>query len=639
MQNVDFAIVTALKVERDAVLKRLDSSQLVQDDYDPLSYYLGHLDIPGSSQRYTIVVLLLLDMGNDEAASATMQLLNRWHPNYVLMVGIAGGVRGQVELGDVVVAKYAFYYEQAKLTPEGEQLRSEQFPSDRLLYGRTYTYEISEWHRLIDAIRPGESGEQQIPSVHFAPIASGEKVIADEETISKLVRACPKLAAVAMEGAGVARAARTYPKSPGYLEIRGICDFADPQKNDNWHEYAANAAASFTVGWLRSCPVPPLENVHSNQVLNEKISNRATSANQHIADELQGVKRQRLETKHAHLHSEWETRNEKLAKLRQALILETSADRQFQLEKQIQKEEEGIEHLESELLKIEQILISTVSSTQISSLQRQVSKPLLILCAQSLRAIAPDEILTGFDESLQQRERQFISLDFTRFVQGGVFTNPEQAVQQLINPAGVLLGAIARSNEAELVFHGLVHIPLLILMGHLVSDRISVRLFEFLPNTDSSSWAWGDPTQPFPRLESYGIPNQQVWQAKDVILRVSVSYSISASQAAIVAPEGAIEIDLTLSNPERSIVRSEAQVREYGQIFRRTLDLIAQKLPPGQRIHLFYAGPVSLGFHLGQQISENIHPSVIVWNYHRQYDWAIDLSTAYLGEECIVRPE
>jgi nucleoside phosphorylase len=535
MQNVDFAIVTALKVERDAVLKRLDSSNLVQDDYDPLPYYLGHLDIPGSSQRYTIVVLLLLDMGNDEAASATTQLLNRWHPNYVLMVGIAGGVKGQVELGDVVVAKYAFYYEQAKLTLEGEQLRPEQFPSDRLLYGRAYTYEAAEWHGLIDSIRPGEASEQMIPSVYFAPIASGEKVIADQETISKLVKACPKLAAVAMEGAGVARAARGYPGSPGYLEIRGICDFADPQKNDNWHGYAANAAASFTVGWLRSRPVPPLS----------------------------------------------------VAKLSQT----------------------------------------------------QSSKPLLILCAQSLRAIAPDEILTGFDETLRQSAREIVLLDFTQFIQGGAFTNPEEAVQQLVSPTGALLGAIARSNEAELVFHGLVHIPLLILMGHLVSDRISVRLFEFLPNLDSSSWAWSETSQTFPSLEIYGLPNnQQVWQAKDVVLRVSVSYLISSSQVASVVPDDAVEIDLTLPKPERHIVRSEAQVREYGRIFRRTLDSIAEKLPTGQRIHLFYAGPVSLGFHLGQQISENIHPPVIVWNYHRRYDWAVDLAAAYLGEECIIRP-
>jgi hypothetical protein len=47
-------------------------------------------------------------------------------------------------------------------------------------------------------------------------------------------------------------------------------------------------------------------------------------------------------------------------------------------------------------------------------------------------------------------------------------------------------------------------------------------------------------------------------------------------------------------------------------------------------IHLFYAGPVSLAFHLGQQISENIHPPVIVWNYRREqgYNWAVDLLRA-----------
>jgi hypothetical protein len=40
---------------------------------------------------------------------------------------------------------------------------------------------------------------------------------------------------------------------------------------------------------------------------------------------------------------------------------------------------------------------------------------------------------------------------------------------------------------------------------------------------------------------------------------------------------------------------------------------------------LFYAGPVSLAFHLDQQISEDINPPVIVWNYRREqgYNWAV----------------
>ncbi len=533
--TVDFAIVTALKIERDAILKRLDDVNRVKDDYDPLPYYLGYVNIPGSAEQYTVVVTLLPDMGNDEAASATTQVLNRWHPSNVLMLGIAGGVRGKVELGDVVVAKFVFYYELAKLTLEGEQLRPYQFPTDQLLFTRAYVYEATEWQGMIDVIRPGQISQTSLPNVHFDPIASGEKVIADEETISKLVRVCPKLAAVAMEGAGVVRAARNYPhgQPPRFLEIRGICDFADPNKNDDWHEYAANAAAAFTIGWLRDRPVPP----------------RAVG----------------------------------------------------------------------------------------QPLRKKTEKPLLIICAQSLRVIAPDEILSGFDDDLKRRDRETVSLDFTRYVQRGVFTEPESAVRQLTDPQGLLSSAIARCNEAELAFHGLAHIPLLVLIGHLVSDRVLVRLFDFQSSQDSNTWAWTDEGQSFPPMKSRGLSSQHLWQGKDVVLRVSVSYPVSPPQTLAVAPPDAIEIDLTLPNPERGIVRSEKQTREYGRVFRRTLDTITQNLSPGQRIHLFYAGPVALAFHIGQQISENIHPPVTVWNYHQGYDWAIDLVAAYLGEESVVR--
>jgi nucleoside phosphorylase len=531
---VDFGIVTALKVERDAVLKRLDAHEFIRDENEPLPFYLGHISIPSSTERYTVVVCLLLDMGNDEAAVATTRLLQRWKPASVLMIGIAGGIRNKVELGDVVVSKYGFYYEPAKLTPDGEQMRPEQFSADRLLFGRAYTYEATEWRGTIEVARPGAQVEEPMPNVHFAPIASGEKVIADSTMIPKLLEVCPKLAAVAMEGAGVARAAMNHTNLPRFLEIRGICDFADAEKNDDWHEYAANVAAAFTIGWLRDRPVSPL-------TLRKPLS--ATS-----------------------------------------------------------------------------------------------HKPLLVLCAQSLRAIAPDEILSGFDEALRQRERETVLFDFTDFVEKGIFLNPEEAVQQLTNPQGALLGAITRSGEVDLVFHGLVHIPLQVLMGHLVSTRMPVRLFELSSNDGSHSWAWPNEGESFPPMEVYGIPNYHSWQAKDVSLRVSVTYPVSPSQTSTILPE-AIDIDMTIPKPEWGIVRSERQVREYGRAFRRVLDLITHNLPSGQRIHLFYAGPNTLGFHLGQQISENIHPSVVVWNYHRGYDWGIDLATAYAGEASIIRPE
>jgi hypothetical protein len=50
-----------------------------------------------------------------------------------------------------------------------------------------------------------------------------------------------------------------------------------------------------------------------------------------------------------------------------------------------------------------------------------------------------------------------------------------------------------------MVFHGLVHIPLAVLAGHLVADRQRVRMFDFHPNVGSGTWAWpGGGNEEFP---------------------------------------------------------------------------------------------------------------------------------------------
>jgi nucleoside phosphorylase len=533
---VDFAIITALRVERDAVRQRFDTCEVVLEDFEPLVYYGGHVNIPSTDECYTVVLVELLNMGNDEAAVATTKLLQRWQPKNLIMVGIAGGVREKVDLGDVVVSKFCYYYEMAKLTDEGNQQRPEQFPCDRLLYSRAYAYEASEWKGQIGIVRPGTvvKLENLLPYVHFGPIGSGEKIIADTKTLPLLLRDCPKLLAVAMEGAGVARSAISHANPPRFLEIRGISDFADADKNDNWHVYAANAAAAFTIGLLHSRPVPPLATV--------KVT--------------------------------------------------TSTGK----------------------------------------------PPLLILCAQSLRSIASDDVINIFGDELRGREIETALLDFTDLVSNGIFTSPETAVQRLTQPQGTLYGALARRGEAEIVFHGLVHIPLAILAGHLITDRQSVKFFDFHPSPGSNTWSWPGDNEEFPPLNVIGLPDKLLRYAGDVVIRISISYSVLSEQTSSVTPLDAVEVDLTLPNPERSIVRSENQMREYGRVFRRALDLIAQRIPNVSKVHLFYSGPVSLAFHIGQQISENIHPPVIVWNFRRRYDWAIDLASAYVGEECIIRP-
>ncbi len=272
----DIGIVTALPVERDAILARLEEYTTEHDDSDPTTYFCGYISIADSDRRYRVVLVMLLGMGNNEASLSTQQMIKRYQPKYVFMVGIAGGVKGKVDLGDVVVAEFVHYYELAKITDKGSENRVKQLPSDRLLYGRSKNPELSNWSNSIVTTRPGKGKKKtQLPKLHYGPIASGEKVIANQTNIDNLVNQCPKLLAVAMEGYGVASAASNHNPPPSFLEVRGISDLADIKKDDRWHSYAANAAAAFVISLIRYGKLPNPDPVQLSIGFQENIEEQA----------------------------------------------------------------------------------------------------------------------------------------------------------------------------------------------------------------------------------------------------------------------------------------------------------------------------------------------------------------------------
>ncbi len=255
---IDFALITALPLEREALLRHLDGFVPLQEGADPFTYYRGQITFASKPGSYEVVVIALLGMGDNEAAVGTMQALHRWKPANVLMLGIGGGIPGKVVLGDVVIADSVFYYELAKLTPEGEELRPQQFITDRLLFSRARDFDKLDWKQQIKVARPiALSTGSSTPAVRSGPIASGEKVFKNAVQRDQLLQHNPKLVAFAMEGAGVAQAAVTHEVRPRFLEVRGICDYGDDKKNDDWQLYVAEAVASFTVELLRECPVDP----------------------------------------------------------------------------------------------------------------------------------------------------------------------------------------------------------------------------------------------------------------------------------------------------------------------------------------------------------------------------------------------
>ncbi len=260
---IDFLIITALREERDAVLGLLGAVRKVQHEGSP-TYYLASVPAYAQDGSYEVAVTMLNDMGNVESAQHTTRALQDLTPDYVLMVGIAGGIRGKVKLGDVIVAKQIWYYEPAKVTPDGPQPRPKVYPADPFLLDRTQNYNDLSWRELIQTTRPSRRSnkatlEEQSNTI-FDVIATGEMVVSTDDFIKQIRQQHGKIVGVEMEAFGVAVAAANSRDRPRFIAIRGVCDFADQYKNDAWHHYAAESAAAFTIGFLRSGPVQPRSN-------------------------------------------------------------------------------------------------------------------------------------------------------------------------------------------------------------------------------------------------------------------------------------------------------------------------------------------------------------------------------------------
>jgi hypothetical protein len=120
------------------------------------------------------------------------------------------------------------------------------------LFKATYDHEIGP---TCQPCNPGKQVDRQSrsteePVVHYATIASGNRVIknaAERDTVSKKFGG---VLCFEMEAAGLMN---SFP----CLVVRGICDYADSHKNGTWQAYAAGTAAACAKEVL--LVIPPTE--------------------------------------------------------------------------------------------------------------------------------------------------------------------------------------------------------------------------------------------------------------------------------------------------------------------------------------------------------------------------------------------
>lgn len=285
MPRADIAILTVIPEEYEAVIASL-LSYGCSVAHDPGSATVPNLfgwvtgDLAGAGgQVYRVVVGVVGKPGPGRMASAVTATYARYKPQYVLIVGIAGGLpQDQLAKGDVAISGVIYDYEYGKVATNFQPRMDFTYQADQTLLTSAVSLHARDksWAMRDRQMRP--DGGDIVPKLLPGAIASGGKVVDDatNDFFAAVLKTWPKLLAVEMEGAGAAAAietAKAAKQKVGFLMVRGISDMpklsddAQPApvphegnraERDKWKRYAATTAANFTVHWIsRAWPLAP----------------------------------------------------------------------------------------------------------------------------------------------------------------------------------------------------------------------------------------------------------------------------------------------------------------------------------------------------------------------------------------------
>lgn len=174
------------------------------------------------------VVVVRSGIGKVNAAVCSQILVDRYHVTGIINTGIAGSLRNQINIGDIVLSKDTLQHDM-DATGFGYQV------------GQIPQMDVSVFEGDENMIRIAEECcKQEIPEigVHVGRVVSGDQFVSDREKKNWLLETFQGYC-TEMEGAAIAQTA--YLNQIPFLIIRAISDKADDSAEMDYAEFEAKA--------------------------------------------------------------------------------------------------------------------------------------------------------------------------------------------------------------------------------------------------------------------------------------------------------------------------------------------------------------------------------------------------------------
>lgn len=247
--DTEVAFICAVDDEMKALKNVFKSykSEEINFKYDDNVYYKTEYNENGKQIR--IVIAQQREMGMTAASCLSQDIIRHFSPKYIIMIGIAAGVGNDKNFGDILVATEVWNYSSGKYS-KGEDNKAEFLPDPKYIsidqsilnvLKKDYTSILAEIKR------DWQSDNNLDPKLVYGSLACGTAVVGNENIVEDRIKNhARKTIGLDMESYGLYFAAnygldkRTVP-----ICLKAISDFADENKGDSYHAFAAYVSASF----------------------------------------------------------------------------------------------------------------------------------------------------------------------------------------------------------------------------------------------------------------------------------------------------------------------------------------------------------------------------------------------------------
>ena len=226
-ENINIVLYVANDVEFSETynfLAEKSNNRLVKFAHSDNIYYIGNIG------EYTVALVKGGIVGQESTLSSIITinkaLKTFYNCDYLITVGVCGGFKGKVALGDVVVAYEMINYESQKIHDGKITDRSQGLISGDLGYKLSSEVALMNFGYF---------------DVHFGKVLSGNKVVSDKDFAEKLLEIHPDAMALDMEGYAVARVAVTK-KLKDWIFIKSPSDFLQDKQGSRGQDKATRNA-------------------------------------------------------------------------------------------------------------------------------------------------------------------------------------------------------------------------------------------------------------------------------------------------------------------------------------------------------------------------------------------------------------